>query len=231
MNSAANPTSNRAVIRALIVKDLAIMRVPAICYWLGGAAAIALAMVWGDAAGTIAFILFVSALFATGVHAAMQTITEERREQNLPFIMSLPITIGDYTTAKMVANLLLGGGIWLTLSAASYVIFIGDVMPRGTIPFMTIILVQVLLAYIVILATTMVFKGLAPAITAIVGANLISQGLMWLVGDLHGIRTTVNGPEAVWNATALTVLGAQCTAIAALIAGVFYAQSRKTEFL
>jgi hypothetical protein len=220
-----------SIVRELIIKDLQIMKVPAICYWLGGIAAIVLAVVWGDSAGTIAFILFISALFATGVHAAMQTVTEERREQNLPFIMSLPITITDYTKAKMAANLLLGGGIWITLSAASYVIFIGDVMPQGTIPFMTIILVQVLLAYIIILTTTMVFQGLAPAIVAVVAANLCSQGLIWWISDFHGVRSTVNGTEAIWNGTYLTVLSLQVAAIGALIGGTFWAQARKTEFL
>ncbi len=223
--------AHRSIIRELVVKDLRIMKIPALCYWLGGLSAIALAVLWGDAAGTVSFILFVSALFATGVHAAMQTVTEERREKNLPFIMSLPITIADYTKAKMAANLILGGGIWLTLSAASYVIFIGNVMPHGAIPFMTIILVQVLLAYIVILTTAMVFSGLAPAITAIVAANLGSQALLWWISDFHGVRSTVNGMEAIWNGTYGTVLGLQWATIGALIGLTFYAQSRKTEFL
>jgi hypothetical protein len=227
-NQITAPTS---VVRELVMKDLQIMKIPSLCYWLGGIGAIALAITWGDSAGTIAFILFISTLFGAGVHAAMQTITEERREQNLPFIMSLPITIADYTRAKMLANLLLVGGIWLTLSAASYVIFIGDVMPNGTIPFMTIILFAVFLAYIMILATTMIFQGLAPAIIALVGANLGTQALLWWISSLHGVRSTVNGMEVVWNTTYLTVLGCQVAAIVGLIALVFYAQSKKTEFL
>ncbi len=224
-------TAPTSIVRELVIKDLQIMKIPSLCYWLAGVGAIVLAITWGDAAGTIAFILFISTLFGAGVHAAMQTITEERREQNLPFIMSLPITIGDYTRAKMIANLLLVGGIWLTLSAASYVIFIGDVMPNGTIPLMTIILVAVFLAYIMILATTMIFHGLTPAIVAIVAANLGNQALLWWISTLHGVRATVNGMEVVWNGTYLTVLGCQLAAIVGLVALVFYAQSKKTEFL
>lgn len=226
-----NPNQRNPVVRELIRKDLSIMKVPSICYWLGGMASVAVAVMWGDAAGTIAFILFVSTLFGAGVHAAMQTVTEERREQNLPFIMSLPITVHDWTIAKMSANLLLGGGIWLTLSAASYVIYIGDVMPNGTIPFMTIILVGILLAYIIILTTAIVFQGLAPALVAVVGANLGTQAYLWWVSTFHGIRATVNGMEVVWNGTALTVLGLQCATIGLLIGLTFYAQSKKTEFL
>ncbi|MEM9529296.1 MAG: ABC-2 transporter permease [Pseudomonadota bacterium] len=226
-----NTTTYPSVVRALIRKDLAIMKIPALCYWLAGLGAIVMVMTFGDASGTVAFILFVSALVATGVHAAMQTVTEERRSQNLPFIMSLPITIGDYTLAKMVANLLLGGGIWLFLSAASYVIYIGDSVPHGRVPYMTILLVQILLAYIVILTTTIVFASLVAAISAIVAANLGSQVILWWIVGLHGVRSTINGPEVVWNATYLTVLGLQLAAIVGLIGFTFYAQSRKTQFI
>lgn len=223
--------TRRQVLRALVVKDLQFMKIPAICYWLAGLGAIGLAMVFGDASGTVAFILFVSALVATGLHAAMLTVSEERRQQNLPFIMSLPITISDYTLAKMVANLLLGGGIWLFLSVASFIIFIGDSVPHGRVPFMIILLVQILLAYIVVLTTTIVLEGIAPTITAIVGANLCSQLLLWWVAGLHGVRSTINGPQVVWNGTYLTVLGAQLFAVALLIGLTFYVQSRKTRFL
>ncbi len=227
-----NATATRNnVIRELILKDLRIMKVPALCYWLGGIAAVLIAVFYGDAAANVAFIVFVSVLFGAGVHSAMLTVTEERREQNLPFILSLPVTIVDYTMAKMIANLGLVGSIWVSLSAASYVIFIGDVMPNGTIPFMTIILVAILLAYVTLLATTVVFPGLAPAIIAVVAVNLCSQAYLWIISALHSVRSTVNGLEAVWNSTYLTVLGVQLFAIAALIAFTFYAQARKTEFL
>lgn len=224
-------TTRHSVIRELILKDLRIMKIPSLCYWLAGIGSVLMAVFFGDAAGTIAFILFVSALFGAGVHAAMQTITEERREQVLPFIMSLPLSIRDYTVAKMLANLMLVGGIWLTLSAASYVIFIGDVMPNGTIPFMTIILVAIFLAYVIILTTTMVFQSLAAAITAVVAANLGTQALLWWISDFHGIRSTINGSEAEWNGTSLTVLGLQLLAVALLVGFTFFAQSRKTEFV
>lgn len=226
-----NTMARRSVIRALIVKDLEIMKVPAICYWLGGLAAIAMAIFFGDSSGTIAFILFVSALVATGLHAAMQTVTEERRSQNLPFILSLPITITDYTIAKMAANLLLGGGIWLLLSGASYVIYLGDSVPHGRVPFMTIMLVQILLAYVVVLVTSIIFEGLAWTISAIVAANLLSQMLLWWIADLHGVRSTINAPQIIWNSTSVTVLGLQLIALAGLIGVTFFVQSRKTRFI
>ena len=74
----------QSIARQLIRKDLRIMKIPAVGYFLGGLLAILVAVFGGDSSGTIAFILFISCLFGVGVHCAMQTVTEERREQNLP---------------------------------------------------------------------------------------------------------------------------------------------------
>ncbi|NOX52207.1 MAG: hypothetical protein GXP16_16975 [Gammaproteobacteria bacterium] len=225
--SVANPS----IVKQLVIKDLKIMKVPAICYWVSGLLSITLVSIVGEPAGTIGFILFVSALFGVGVHAAMQTVTEEKQQQVLPFIMSLPITIRQYTSAKLIGNLILVGGIWATLTAASYVVFIGELLPTGAIPFVTIIWVGILLAYIVILATTLMARTITPAIVAMVGANLVTQALLWWVSTLHGIRSVIGGNVAVWNNTALTVLSLQVASIVLLVAMTYFVQSKKTDFV
>lgn len=222
---------SRSIVKQLVLKDLKIMRPYAIGYWLGGILAILIAIFGGDSAGIVATILFVAALFGAGVHCAMQTVFEERRQQTLPFMMSLPITIREYTSGKLIANLLLVGGIWLSLSAASYVIFIGEAMPNGAIPFMTIVLVGIFVAYIVVLSTTLIFETTAPTMIAIVAANLLTQALLWWIADLHGIRSTIGGQAVVWNSTALTVLFAQAATIIGLVIVTYLLQARKTSFV
>lgn len=219
-----------SIVKQLVIKDLQLMKLYAIFYWLGGILAIFIAVFGGDAAGIAAMILFVAALFGAGVHSAM-LIVEERREQTLAFVMSLPITVREYTSAKLISNLLLVGGIWVTLSAASYVIFIGETMPNGTIPFMTIVLVAIFVAYIVVLVTTLIFESITPTIVAMVGANLLTQALLWWIVDLYGIRSTISGLVPVWNATVLTVLTIQVGTVVALLGLTYYLQSRKTAFV
>ncbi len=219
-----------SIVKQLVIKDLRLMKPFAIGYWLGGILAIVIAMFGGDASGIVAMILFVAALFGAGVHSAM-LIVEERDKQTLAFVMSLPISVREYTSAKLISNLLLVGAIWATLSAASYAIFIGETMPHGTIPFMTIVLVAIFVAYIVILATTLIFESLAPAIIAMVGANLLTQALLWWIADLHGIRSTIGGQVPVWNNTALTVLTLQVATVVGLLGVTYYLQSKKTAFI
>ena len=222
---------NNSIVKQLVIKALKIMKPYAIGYWLGGILAILIAVYGGDTAGTVGFILFVAAVFGAGVHCAMQTVFEERRQQTLAFVMSLPITVREYTSSKLIANLVLVGGIWLTLSAASYSIFIGDSMPVGAIPFVTILLLAIFVAYIVVLATTLIFEGMAPTMIAIVAPNLVTQAGLWWVVDLHAIRSTIGGQVAVWNNTVVVLLTVQVATVVGLLVLTYYLQSRKTTFV
>jgi hypothetical protein len=86
-------------------------------------------------------------------------------------------------------------------------------------------------AYIVILATTLIFESITSATIAMVGANLVTQGMLWWVADLHGIRSTIGGQVPVWNSTALTVLTLQIVSAVGLLGVTYYLQSRKTSFI
>ena len=96
---------------------------------------------------------------------------------------------------------------------------------------MTVVLVAIFVAYIVVLATTLIFESVTPAIVAMVGANLLTQALLWWVAELYGIRSTIGGQVPVWNTTVLTVLALQIATVVGLLAATYYLQSRKTAFI
>ena len=109
---------NESILKQLVLKDWRIIQVPVLLYWVAGAAAILVAIVFGEALGVLSFVIFVFALIIAGVHPIFQTIVAERSDQNLPFIMSLPITIREFTYAKVIVNLAVFGSVWLSLSIA-----------------------------------------------------------------------------------------------------------------
>lgn len=220
------------IIRQLLIKDLRLMGLFTLLWWLLGVGSIVLAIFGGDRMVMPSFILFLTALGGAAIHLVMQTIVEERREKTLAFVMSLPVTIRQYTKAKMILNLGLFGAVWLSLSAASYIIFIGDEgMPDGNMPFVTIMFVTILVAFVLILAVSLVTESMGWAIAAAAGGNIGTQIFLWWVTDLPGFQATLGRPEAVWNATALTVLGCLVALGVLLLVGTFWLQSRKTEFV
>ena len=86
------------------------MKVPVLCWWAGGIAAVAIAVfrsmypayLGGSAVGLAGFILFITGMAGAGIHAVMETVVEERCKHTLTFIMSLPITVREYTSAKLM---------------------------------------------------------------------------------------------------------------------------------
>lgn len=221
---------SRSIIPQLVKKDLRLVRVPVLLYWLGGLLAVVVTAAFDlFHLGTI---LFISCLAGAGMHPAVQTAVEERREKALPFIMSLPITVREYTLAKLVANLVAFGAVWLTLCGASLIIFAEpDGMNAGALPFIIIVLVGIFLACIVVLAASLLTGTIGGAVGAIVGSNIVTQLFLWWVVGLEGIREFVRGDVAVWSTTALTVLGGQLAAIALLVGATYALQARKTDFI
>lgn len=223
---------SNSIVKQLVLKDLRILRTPTLCWWLGGMASVVVAVFGGSALGTVSFILFVTCMAGAGVHAAMLSTVEERREQVLAFIMSLPISVREYTSSKLIANMICFGAVWLTLSAASFAVFLGeDGLPDGTRPLMVIILIGILLAYTIILATGLIFEALGPTIVAIVAANIGTQIYLWIIVELQGIRAYIGGDVAVWNSTVFSVMAIQTVAVVTLLAGTYFLQSRKSDFV
>ncbi len=221
-----------AIISKLVWKDLLIMKMPTFWWWVCGILAIAVAVTGGQALLNLSIILFISGMAGVGIHTIMRTVVEERREKTLPFIMSLPITISDYTSAKLISNLLIFGVVWGTLSLATYVmIFTSDVLPVGNIPFLTIVFATIFLANIIVLTISLVTETIGGCIAAIIGANIGAQLFLWAVVDLDGIRSTINGPEAVWSETALVVLAVQLLIIILLVGFAYVFQTRKKDFI
>ncbi len=221
-----------SIVRHLVVKDLRLMRIPILCYWAGGFLSIAVAVFGGETLGLMAFILFVSTLGATGIHAIMATVVEERRAHTLAFVMSLPVTIRQYSLAKLMANMLMFVGVWVTLSIASFIVFLGDDgMPDGTIPFAVILLLAILAAFTMMLSISLVSESIGWAITGSVIFNLGTQLFLWWVADLYPIRSTIGGPEPVWNATAVGIIGGQLATVGLIIGGTYLAQARKRDFV
>ncbi len=223
---------NESILTQLVLKDWRIMQTPVILYWIAGAGAIIVAILGTEILGVASFILFIAALAGAGIHTLMQTIVIERTDQNLPFIMSLPITVKEFTYAKMIVNLLIFGSVWFSLSLASLLIFVGaDGMPRGTFPFFCILLLMVLVAYVSMLCVAMLSQTQGPTIVATVVGNLGAQLLLWFIGDLHAIRSVIGGPVAVWNSTSIGIIVAEVTVAVVLIIATVALQSRKQDFV
>jgi ABC-2 type transport system permease protein len=158
------------------------------------------------------------------------TIGSERSEQTLAFLMSLPISIKEYTAAKIIASTAIFSGGWLLLTASAIgVNLLDDAIPNAYIPLTVIVLVQAFVLFCLFMAVTLVAESGGWTMAVGIVGNIV----FWLSFGLIGVMPNmgvIEDPTAAW-ASASWMLYAQVTAIPLIIGLTFYFQSRKTDFL
>src|SRR5262245_25409658 len=105
---------NYMLVRRLMVKDWYMARAPLVGVAVGGAVSMGLMNLPRE----MGFIGIVSALISVVMLSNLipqLTIINERKQQNLAFIMSLPITPFEYTFAKVLGNLSAFLLLWLVI--------------------------------------------------------------------------------------------------------------------
>jgi ABC-2 type transport system permease protein len=221
------------LIQHLVQKDWYFMRKPLAAYL--GVGAFALFLVSAGSEGTFfaGSVLLFTLLISLGIHLVMATVIQERTHQTLAFVMTLPISPREYTTAKILANLVIFAIPWALLLGGTLAILGLGLNGAGQrlIPFATVMLTEIFLAYCFVLAVALVSESEGWTIAAMVTTNLLFQGVLYWVSHLPGMASTMKGTAVVWNSTSLGLLFTEMALIAALVGVTFRLQSRKTDFI
>lgn len=221
-----------SIVWPLVQKDLKILKVPSIAWFSLGLVAILLAIA-DIGTELVPFIVFITAMYGAAIHPIMQTVVMERQDKVLAFVMSLPVSVRQYTTAKLIANLAVFTMVWGALSIAFLAVgFAGEGgIPDGAIPFATIILLTIFLAYTFILAVGLVGESVGFC-TAAIGVASVSAHLFanWIV-DHPGLAPYLSADNATWTSGAIQVLTLQVLLIVGLIVATYFLQARKQDFL
>ncbi|TQV76561.1 hypothetical protein FLL45_00950 [Aliikangiella marina] len=223
---------NWIMIKHLIAKDWHFNRIPLMLYTLVGF--IALAMLPFNQQGLfyVSMVLLISSVIVVGAHLVFVTVVIERKEQTLPFVMSLPISFMDFTMAKLLVNLGAFMTIWFVLVAGMMgIIFSVDTLPNGLVPYATIALIELIVAYVLVLSVAIVTESEAWTIVVMTLTNVCVSLFWYFLGSFESIAKYIEGEVAVWNSTAFAFIAIEIGIIATMIGLVFYFQSRKTEFL
>ena len=223
---------NTFMVKRLILKDWYFYRWPIAGYLAAGALALFLVGNGGEGAFYAGSILILTVLISVGIHLAMATVIQERTDQTLPFVMSLPISAREYTTAKILANLLIFLIPWVALVLGSFAVIAGrPAVPDGLIPVTAIILTEIFMSSVLILAVALVTESQGWTICAIVFGNLLLQAVMYYVSHIPSVAAAMKGPRIVWDQPVVTLLLAELAVILLLLGLTFWLQSRKTDFI
>ena len=176
--------------------------------------------------------LLIAPVGTLGMVLLMQTNVFEKAKSTQPFIMSLPVTVREFTQAKLLVNVPVFGALWLvTLGAAFWFAFGLDLMPLGTLPVMTMVFLGVFVAYVCILGVSLLTQSLGITVIAIMFFEMGTSAYLWVIVFLDPISSHVSGPVPVWNTTAIGIVTMQTFMAVAAIVVTLIIQNRKRDFI
>jgi hypothetical protein len=228
---------NTAIIPKLVKKDFMIMRkMILICCLVILASITVLAILYGRVSDSrlvnIASILLISPVGTCGIILLMMTNVFEKEKSTQSFIMSLPVTVKEFTIAKLLINLPVFSAMWLIVSGiAFYFCFSLGLLPLGTIPFLVMIFLGGFTAYTCILSTSLLFQSLGMTVLSIMIFQMGTSAYLWWIVSLDPIANNMNGSNIVWNSTAMTIITIQIMVIIFTIAATLFVQNKKRDFI
>jgi ABC-2 type transport system permease protein len=221
-----------SIVRQLILKDWRLQRTQILISIAAGAIALGLVRGGSEPAMVVGGVWFFLSLILVGTMLPMAGIVNERKKQNLAFLMSLPVTVTQYTFAKMFSTLGMFLIPWLTLVISAIVVIkTSGFLPAGAIPMLLILAMLPLVGLALMTGTALVGESEGWGIAANVFCSS-SYGLVWyFFTRVPALMENAKSPTLQWNSAVLTVLGSELGAALLMLGLTFYLQSRKRDFV
>jgi len=179
----------------------------------------------------IGLILLITVMIANGALMVMSTMVGEREHQTLPFIMSLPISYVEYSSAKVLANLLIFFVFWLTLTLGSLGVILAAPQIHGMFAFATIMAVEILTSTCLMISVALVTESKGWTISAMMVGNLGINVVGYFVAHIPSIASGLFGKVIQWTPAATISLLVEFGLIALMLGVAFFIQSRKQDFI
>ena len=197
-----------------------------------GIASLALFLVGTEVPVVVGTCLFFISLIVLGSMLPITNLVNERKKQNLAFVMSLPVSTTQYTVSKLLSTVGMFLIPWLTLVAgALYAITSRPAFPHGVIPMLFVLVGLVFVGFTVMVAAAMVGETEAWTNPAVILSNS-TYGIGWyLIVRIPAVNKDLKSPTAVWSPIMLNFLAVEFVLIAMILGLTFYLQSRKREFI
>jgi hypothetical protein len=164
---------NTRTISILFLKDLYLSRRPLFGYFAAGIACSAIAVVPQETVAFVGFILILTVAIGSGMHLLGELLISEGSDQTRTFILSLPVSMLDYSVSKIAVVLTTFLIPWFTMLASSIVLT--AVLPSGktgAIPVLVVVFLELLAAFTLQLVTAVLTESVGWTICVLVACNV-----------------------------------------------------------
>lgn len=222
---------NYSMVKALILKDWYFQRMSILLALAGGVMSLAIVAFGGQPGFTLGLILLVTVMVMLSAMSVMNNTIGERENQTLAFTMSLPISYIEYTTSKILGNLLIFVPIWLAIVSGCLGLIVVAPPIRGLFAFTIIMALEILISTCLMIAVALVTESKSWTIAAMVVGNVALNIVGYLVAHIPGIGNVMWQKTIQWNPAATISVAIEFALIALLLGGTFFIQSRKKDFI
>ncbi len=235
---------SRHAVARLVLKDVSLMRLPAVLYTLAALAGLALAAAGGTAARSAGITLALNVLIGVSFHVLLGPVLGERERKTLAFVMSLPVTPRQAALAKLVSSFVLF--LIPATFAATALVFLSPVDVFAAMAASD----RSLLSHVAGWAAYfgLVLGAWALFFSIVLAAAIVSESIGWTIAVLTGLIFVAGNlvlqlaPSIAWVGRYLRDLArggpalagtlvAEAAGIVFVVAVMLALQARKTSFV
>ena len=218
------------IVRQLIRKDLYLVRWMILSAIVSGLVAIGL-MPLGTVTAYVGLVSLICVLVILNIFLVMTAVVQERKDKVHLFILSLPVSTGQYAAAKMTSSAIAFVVPWCILTAAATWVIDVTPLPNGSLPFLLDGARTSCMDYCVLLAVGVISDSSGWHAAVITCGNISVNFLIPFLLSLPSVSAHREGTAAIWTGDIAGILAFQVViAVAALWIAVRI-RSRRPDFV
>ncbi len=223
---------NAQAIQILFMKDLFLSRWPMFGYLIGGVLSTLVTCLPGTTADFIGFIMMVTMTIAAGIHLIGMLLLSESGDMTRTFIMSLPVSLMDYSVAKIAVVLVTFLIPWLgMLASLAVIVFAVPEAKPGIFPFLVLLFLFMLSGFCLQLVTAVVTQSAGWTIVMVVLGNVLLNVFLKSVNENPVIANLAKSETVTWPPIVLQIMALETVVILISIASALAFQLRRKDLV
>ena len=223
---------NTQAISILFLKDLYLSRRPLFAYFAAGIACSAIAVVPHPTFAFIGFVLILTVAIGSGMHLLGELLLSEGNDQTRAFILSLPVSLLDYSIAKIAVVLTTFLIPWSTMFACSIVLTAA--LPWGhvgAIPMAVVVFLELLAAYTLQLATAVISESVGWTVCVMVACNVFLNVFLMKLLQVPEVEVMSKSDLLRFSPLSIQIICVELGIIVAALVLALAVQTRKRDLV
>ena len=223
---------NTHSIGILFLKDLYLSRRPLFAYFAAGIACTAIGVVPQPTFAFIGFVLILTVAIGSGMHLLGELLLSEANDQTRAFILSLPVSLLDYSLAKIAVVLTTFLIPWSTMFAGSIVLTAA--LPWGhvgAIPMLVVVFLELLAAYTVQLVTAVISESVGWTVCVMVACNVFLNVFLMKLLQAPEVQAMSKSDVLTFSPLMTEIMYIELGLIVAALAMALAVQTRKRDLV